>query len=121
MGANKLFGGYPEMVGHHAVALLRHQGPASYTAITTGTSPTGGDSLSPPMFGLKWVENIIPATSEDGAYLVVPLLVGQGASQTILLRWFVMAGGPPGALAEEVTTGVDLSAIHVRLQAIGLP
>ena len=117
--ADKLYGGYPASIGNKTASMLRHVGPASYTVVSPGTTPTGGDAILPSAFGLKFIEYMAPAVSEDGAYFVMPVPVGNKLGQ-YLLRWFVIAGGPPAAMLE-VTAAAPLSSYAVHLYAIGLP
>jgi hypothetical protein len=118
--ANVQFGGYPAPLGPHMASIIRHSGPSSYTVLTAGASPSGGDAITPQMFGFKWIEWIGVAMDETGAYYAIPTPIGSGPTQTFRLRWFTIAGGPPATVAE-VTAGVNLSAINVHLLAIGQP
>jgi hypothetical protein len=42
---NKPLPGYPQPIGEKYQVVFDHTGPSSYTQVTTGTTPTGGDKI----------------------------------------------------------------------------
>ena len=117
--SNTLGGGYPTSIGSKVAALIRHAGPASYTAVTSGATPSGGDKVTAPMFGLKFIDALFVMGDETGVYQIIPI-AKPGPATSIILRWYTTAGGPPATFVE-VTAGVTLSAKYVTLLAIGQP
>lgn len=113
--ADKALTGYPQSIGGKTESVLDHTGPASYTVVTVGTPPTGGDIISAAAFGLKWIEHMSVTGDNTGTYFVVPIRTGTDPLGSILwtLRWFTAVG------AVEVVATTDLSAKHVRIRAIG--
>lgn len=121
--ARKNIEGYPTSFGNQRVCLFIHTGPASYTAITNATPPTGGDTVQAIEAGLKYLDALVcPMTSDDGQYIVQAVSInGNGAgagtaavpATTMKLRWLTAATGA------EVSGGTNLSARTIRLLAIG--
>jgi len=105
--------------GDRPYAILDHAGPASYTQVTTGTPPTGGDPVTPATFGLTCpLEGIfMVGASTNGQYGVVAIQTtaySKGAGNaTWTLLWYTLATGAQAA----ATT--NLSAQQVRLIAFG--
>jgi hypothetical protein len=95
------------------------QGPTSYTQVTTGTPPTGGQAITPSAFGLTaGLEGIfMVGASTSGTYGVVAMQAtaynkGQ-PNPTWILLWYVLHTGA------EVAGAVNLSAETVRLIGFG--
>ncbi len=105
--------------GDRPYAIIDFAGPASYTQVTTGSPPTGGQAITPADFGLVApIEGIIPVSgSDDGQYEVVAIQLtssNQGlGNATWALLWQIAHTGA------EVTGAVNLSARTVRLIAFG--
>lgn len=117
--ANKypLQGEYPAPPGNKPVSMADIVGPASYTVITTGATPTGGQTVLASAFGLKMLEYVWASMgSDDGQYIgrcyLNPFYDGM-PSPSVLLQWVIAATGA------EVTAAVDLSGRKIRLFAIG--
>jgi hypothetical protein len=93
-------------------------GPASYTQVTNGTPPTGGQAVSIAALGLPvsviWGQCI---ASDDGQYsaevILSPFNSLAGSQTGLILKWIVTATGA------EVAGAVNLSARTVRVLAIG--
>ena len=93
-------------------------GPASYTQVTPGSPPTGGQAISISALGLPvsviWAQAM---GSDDGTYDAVCLLSPfnplSGSRTGLILKWTNAATGA------EVSGAVDLSARTVRIMAIG--
>lgn len=93
-------------------------GPASYTQVTNGSPPTGGQAVSIGALGFGvsviWAQTI---GSDDGQYDAVVLLSPfnslQGSQTGVILKWIVAATGA------EVSGGVNLSARTIRIMAMG--
>ncbi len=89
-----------------------HTGPASYSQVTPGATPTGGDSITAAELGLKFIEGVLCSGDDTGSYLPVPIAM-LSPQTTVILRWFV------AATMAEVGAAVNLSARHTRLIAWG--
>ena len=118
--SNKLAGGYPTSIGSKVVSLVRHAGPSSYTVVTSGASPSGGDKVTASMFGLKTIDYLFAAFDETGVYQVMPVIAKNGPTTSVILRWYTTAGGPPATFTEAAASAT-LSGVYVHLLAIGQP
>lgn len=109
------FGGYPQAHGSKLVSVIEKTGPSSYTTVTTGTPPTGGQSVTASEFGLKYIEHVEGCLSDNGQYLVffTPTVSGKEGVTSGILFWMTAVNGL------EVVAQVDLSGRTVRLKAIG--
>lgn len=106
---------FPQPWGNRMVSIIDHVGPASYTQITTGSPPTGGDVVTAAEFGLKSLSQVLAPLSDDGTYNVeatLGLALGQEASQARLM-WITANTGAQAAGA------TNLSARSIRLIGIG--
>ena len=111
--ANTMLPDFPQPWGSKTVAVLRHTGPASYTAVTGGATPTGGDSIPASAFGLSRIEAIYGGMDDTAVYSVVASLAGKQEARSAILMWKTAATGA------EVAGGTNLSAKSVFLIAIG--
>lgn len=105
--------------GDRPYAIIDWAGPASYTQVSTGTPPTGGQAITPSAFGLTApIEGIMfVGGSSDGQYGVEPVQAtsynqGQG-NATWTLLWYVLHTGA------EVAGATNLSGVTVRMIAFG--
>lgn len=109
-------GYYPAPPGGRLESVITHAGPASYTAITVASPPTGGDTLYATEFGLKAFDSVeVLGCSDDGQYSAYPVWnagIGDRPSSVKLL-WITAAGGA------EVAGGTVLSARSLRIRATG--
>ncbi len=109
--------GYPTSIGSRLLSIFGHAGPTSYTPVTTGPV-AGGDLVYATEGGLKFIDSLESAITDDGLYRVEVIPAGtsdampQGAT-SVRTRWTVVATGV------EVAGAVNLSASVVRLTAIG--
>lgn len=117
--ASKNLSGYPQPIGQKYQTVCVHTGPASYTQVTPGAAPAGGDTFYASEAGLKRVDSLVGSISDNGQYLVVPIFTdnvpspGTGAQAQVKLMWIVAATGA------EVAGGVGLSGRTVRMVAQG--
>lgn len=113
---SKLLDGYPQPAGAKMESVIYKAGPASYTAVTVASPPTGGQAVQASEFGLKYLEHVEGGLSDTGAYIVVftPKITGKGPVTSGTLMWITAVTGV------EVAGAVNLSAKQVRLRAIGL-
>lgn len=94
-------------------------GPASYTQITPGANPSGGQLITPSTFGLvAGMEGIVCVSgSTTGLYHVIAIQDNKyypgAGNPNWILRWVVSATGA------EVAGGTNLSAQTVRCLAFG--
>lgn len=103
--------GFPQSAGGKIQGLVKHFGPTSYTVVTPGTPPTGGDSITAAAFGMKFIERLNVVGDNTGTYVVVPIELVPGT--TWLLRWFT------AATMAEVAATTNLNASYVKLEALG--
>jgi hypothetical protein len=118
---DKLSSGFPyPLGGGKYLSIIDHQGPASYTQVTTGTPPSGGDQISAQMFGLKWLDAVwVEGADATGAYLVVPVDLANLNHTFAILRWFALSTTTPGVGAEVSGNSTALASLHIRVCAIG--
>ena len=101
---------------YHSVADIA--GPSSYTQVTFGATPSGGQAVSLPVpgFGVSviWASAMAGSTAQWGAHCILkPFLSGQGSQTGLILQWYVIATGA------EVAGAVDLSGQSVRVYSMG--
>lgn len=102
-----LLHGYPDNVGQRQIFDGYGSGPASYVQLASG-----GDVVSAPNFQF-YFDNIFPAMSKSGTYLVYAFPTVMGARATWALKWVTASTGA------EVSAAVDLSAEQVMLSGFG--
>jgi hypothetical protein len=111
-----LFKGYPDYVGKRQIFTGTGAGPSSYTQKTgsgTAASPNGGgDVIVYPPFQ-NYIDNVFPAMSLSGTYLVYAYPVQLGQRQVWALKWVTASTGA------EVSASTDLSAENVVLSGFG--
>jgi hypothetical protein len=112
-------------------SVFPHAGPASYTQITRGTVPapaTGGDTVQAVEAGFGRFESVLPAMSDTGNYLVIPIPVSRSAvtgqqTTTYRLKWVAQVtaslGGQSQTINTDAAASTDLSGEIVRLTAFG--
>lgn len=111
-----LIDGYPQPSGARMESVIYKAGPSSYTVVTTGSPPTGGQTVEASEFGLKYLDHVEATLSDNGQYIVywTPKVTGKASVSSGVLMWVTAAGGA------EVVGTTDLSSRQVRLRAIGL-
>jgi hypothetical protein len=115
--ADTIVKGFPISVGAKIMSSVDHVGPASYTVVTPGATPTGGDSITATALGMKSIEAILEVSGDNtGTYSVVGIRTGTDAlgSPTWILQWLTTVGNV------QVVGTTDLSAKHVRVSVIGI-
>ena len=104
----------PGGIGSRIVSVFEFTGPASYTQVTNGTPPTGGQSLPANGFGMKFIEWMECGLSNNGQFTVEVTYAGPtGAVANVIARWIVSATGA------EVAATTNLSTFRVRALVIG--
>ena len=98
----------PNPLGDHLFVVLDHTGPSSYTQVTAGATPSGGDSIGAQECGLKFIEGVWASGDDTGSYLPVPLAMLSPATSAIV-GWWITSG------MTQVAGAVNLSARHTRL------
>jgi hypothetical protein len=122
LSTGKQLDGYPQAWGAQFVSIIDHLGPASYTQLTNGTPPTGGDTIGPQEAGMRDIQAVIPVgLSDNGQYvaLVTSGLSGRAEASgnaTFFISYFVRAGG---ASWVEVSGATNLSGRTFRFLVIG--
>lgn len=117
MATDTVAGKNPLPIGDRWQSVVNHIGPASYTQVTPGSPPTGGDVLYASACGLKFIQAVIGlAMDSTGTYIVcgIPAANSPGLEQTsVILRWFTAAS------MTEVAGATNLSGKNVVLTVIG--
>lgn len=121
LSTGKQLDGYPQPLGAMMMSLVDHVGPTSYTQLSNGTPPTGGDTIAPAEAGLKILTAVFGGLSDNGQYLA---LITPGVALrsevvnpgTFFISYFVRAGG---ASWVEVTATTNLSGRTFRFLCIG--
>lgn len=104
---------YPISIGNRRLAVATLTGPSSYTAVTPGTTPTGGQALSASQFGMKYLESVTFSLDSTGAYTAY-FSKASGAANAVtagIVIWTVANGGAEAS--------GDLSAKVLTVKAIG--
>lgn len=104
---------FPISIGNRRLAVATVSGPSSYTAVTPGTPPTGGQALSASQFGMKYLESVSVGFGAGGThtgYWSPTSTTANGVTAGILI-WTVANGGAEAS--------GDLSAAVLRVTAIG--
>lgn len=114
-------GYYPAPPGGRLEGVGTHLGPASYTPVTTGSPPTGGDTLNADEFGLKVFDSVevlgYDATGEYTAFPIWDAGIDERPS-SVKLVWFHDSGATPRT-DREVTSATDLSEVSLRIRVTG--
>jgi len=103
---------YPAPPGNKPIVIANVTGPSSYTQVSNGTPPTGGQSLKASDYGLSAIEYGDGGLSDNGQYAVQVIIPGnpiQSPVQTAILRWTVAATGA------EVSGATNLSGRTARV------
>lgn len=123
--ANRILPGYSTPMGDKNLIHFDHDGPASYTRIVPGTTPTGADIINASDIGVGGFDNADMMADSTGRFyaLAVPIAGGGGNAVTqMALVWFSLVtatvGGQSQTAGTEVAAGTNLSAFSVRVQAI---
>ena len=106
---------YPAPPGNKRWTVATITGPASYTQITTGTPPTGGQLVNASDIGLVDMDFAFPGISDNGQYLAIPIFENnpQRAATRVRVLWLTAATGA------QVAGATNLSARTFRLSAFG--
>ena len=114
--ADKITSGFPyPLGGGKMLGIIEHQGPSSYTQVSTGATPSGGDQIRAQMFGLKYLDIVwVMGLDSTGVYEAETVDLHSLDHTYVILRWFTAQGstelGPAsGALAN----------VYVKVAAIG--
>lgn len=102
--ATKIVSG-PRIEGDRRVCVADVDGLVSYVA--------GGQVIKASQFGLKTIEHIICATSDNAGHEIAPRFTVKGQTGDAKLVWMVIGTGA------EVAGAVNLSARFTRIMVIG--
>ena len=105
---------YPKVPGDQPWSITDIHGPTSYTTVTSGTPPSGGQRITAADFGMGSFDFVVAMASNNGAMSVTVIPEGfalGGSFEAVLLKWMTASG--------EVATGTNISSSTVRLMAIG--
>ena len=106
---------YPAPPGNKRMTVATVSGPTSYTQVTTGSPPTGGQVLKASDIGLVDFDHAFPGMSDDGQFTAWPIFDKnpQIAANQVRLLWKVTATGA------QVAGATNLSARTVRICGFG--
>ena len=103
--------------GDEPYARVKWVGPSSYTVLTVGSPPSGGDTISATQFGVNMIALVLGQASYDGRWMVIPVRISD-AKWT--LKWISLVtatvGGQSQTANAEAVAGTDLSSTYVKLQ-----
>lgn len=96
--------------------IIKWQGPASYTVVTAGNPPTGGDQIPAILLGIDEILQIIGGGTYSGNFQVIPIRV---SSTKWTLQWRALRtatiGGQSQTTGSEATAATVLTAEYVHL------
>jgi hypothetical protein len=99
--------------------IIRWIGPASYTVVTPGATPSGGDSIPASLFGVSEILGIEFEGGFTGNFMVVPIRIS-AAKWT--LQWRALnsntVGGHAQTTGAEAVSATNLSAEYIRLRIV---
>jgi hypothetical protein len=115
LSSTKLLPGYPQACGGGLMSILDHIGPASYTQVTPGSPPTGGDVLTAAECGLKFIDAVSGQLSDDATYEAEASMTVNNAGEVTQVRllWQTAATGA------QVAGATNLSARQIRFIVYG--
>ena len=103
--------------GDEPYARVKWVGPSSYTVLTVGSPPSGGDTISATQFGVSMITLVLSQASYDGRWNVIPVRISD-AKWT--LKWISLVtasvGGQSQTAFTEAVATTDLSSTYVKLQ-----
>ena len=103
--------------GDEPYARVQWTGPSSYTVLTVGSPPSGGDPVVASQFGVNMITLVLAGGSYDGRWLVIPVRISD-AKWT--LKWISLVtatvGGQIQTAFTEAIAETDLSTTSVKLQ-----
>lgn len=107
---------YPKSPGDERWSVVDVVGPASYTVVTAGAPPTGGQVVPASAFGLQSIDAVFALAGTNGTngvrVIANPYNFGDSMAN-VTLMWIVLATGA------QATAASNMSAQTVRLIAIG--
>ena len=106
---------FPQSWGNKRVQVALVTGPASYTQVTTGSPPTGGQTIKASDYGLKFIDAAVPMISDDGQYQMKLTPADSTTQQhsSLIALWQVAHTGA------EVAGTTNLSGRTIRVLLIG--
>lgn len=107
---------YPKSPGDERWSVIDVVGPSSYTVVTAGTPPTGGQVVTASAFGLMSLDcvfEIAGATGVNGVRVLANPYTFGDSMPAVTLLWIVLATGA------QATAAANLSTQAVRLMAVG--
>jgi hypothetical protein len=103
--------------GDEPYCRVRWTGPSSYTQVTAGAPPTGGDQIKASQFGVNMIVLVLGASSYTGRFSIIPIQV---SDFVWALKWIsqvtATVGGQSQTVNTEAVAGTDLSGESVKLQ-----
>jgi hypothetical protein len=103
--------------GDEPYARVQWIGPSSYTVITVGSPPSGGDPIAASQFGVNMITLVLGQSSYDGRWMVIPVRI---SDSKWTLKWISLVTATVGGQAQtamtEAIATTDLSTTYVKLQ-----
>ena len=103
--------------GDEPYARVRWTGPKSYTQVTAGAPPTGGDQVNASQCGVNMIVLVLGDSSYTGRFQIVPIRV---SDKIWALKWISMVtatvGGQSQVAGTEAIAATDLTGESVKLQ-----
>jgi hypothetical protein len=103
--------------GDEPYCRVRWTGPSSYTQVTAGAPPTGGDQIKASQFGVSMIVLVLGDSSYTGRFQIVPIRISDA---TWTLKWISLVtatvGGQSQVAGTEAISATDLSGESVKLQ-----
>lgn len=125
--ANQFLPGYQSRVGAKIYSIFDHSGPASYTQVTPGTTPVGGDLVNAIDLGMGGIERFESGldTTAQWSVSAIPVSGGFGnAIPTVRLKWTALVtatvGGQAQTAGSEAAAATNLSTFNIRAGAWGV-
>ena len=96
--------------------IIKWAGPSSYTRVTAGTPPSGGDEIPAKTLGVNEILTIAAQGSYSGNFDVIPFRINPNIWG---LRWIALVtatvGGQAQTAGTEAAASTNLSAEYVHL------
>jgi hypothetical protein len=103
--------------GDEPYTRVRWTGPKSYTQVTAGAPPSGGDQIKASQVGVNMIVLVLGDSSYTGRFSIIPIRL---SDSTWILKWVsqvtATVGGQSQTVNTEAAAATDLSGESVKLQ-----
>jgi hypothetical protein len=124
VGANQPLAGYPQPLGIKKEEVFDHAGPTSYTQVTAGATPTGGDVINATDLGFGGFDRVEGGTDATAQWSVIAIPVNGGSGNALksyILKWTALVtatlGGQAQTAGSEAAATTNLTTFFVRMRA----